>query len=128
MVRGGIVNLRSVHRRSMLLGGTALKGTGGMIESRFFRRAALVFALVTTTVVLSGQERTATPPGADTTRRPRLVVLLVVDQFAAYYFDLYSTQWTAGLRRLLDDGAVFRNAAYPYANTITCPGHNTIGT
>jgi predicted AlkP superfamily pyrophosphatase or phosphodiesterase len=60
--------------------------------------------------------------------KPKLIVLLVVDQFRADYIDWYSSQWTQGLRRLVDEGASFRAAAYPYATTVTCAGHNTIGT
>ncbi len=59
---------------------------------------------------------------------PRLVVLLVVDQFRADYVQAYGHQWTQGLRRIFDRGAVFRRAAYPYAGSVTCPGHSTIGT
>ncbi len=58
---------------------------------------------------------------------PSLVVLVVVDQFPAEYIELYSSQWTGGLRRLLDSGAVFTKAAYPYGVTVTCPGHTSIG-
>jgi predicted AlkP superfamily pyrophosphatase or phosphodiesterase len=60
--------------------------------------------------------------------RPRLVVLLVIDQFRADYADWYGGQWTSGLKRLFTGGAVFTNAAFPYANTVTCPGHFSIGT
>jgi predicted AlkP superfamily pyrophosphatase or phosphodiesterase len=59
---------------------------------------------------------------------PKLIVVLVLDQFRADYIDLYGRQWTKGLRRLLDRGAVFTQAAYPYATTLTCAGHATIGT
>lgn len=59
---------------------------------------------------------------------PRLVVLLVVDQFRGDYPDLYGHQWSHGLARLFNGGAVFPLAAYPYTNTVTCPGHATIGT
>jgi predicted AlkP superfamily pyrophosphatase or phosphodiesterase len=59
---------------------------------------------------------------------PRLVVILVADQFRADYVQMYGQQWTHGLRRLFDRGAVFRRAAYPYAGSVTCPGHSTIGT
>ena len=55
-------------------------------------------------------------------------MLLVIDQFRADYIDMYSSQWTRGLRRLVDKGAVFTNARYPYGNTVTCAGHATIGT
>lgn len=62
------------------------------------------------------------------TRPPRLLVLLVVDQMRADYIDKYGHQWSAGLRRLVTEGAWFRQAAYPYLNTVTCPGHATIAT
>jgi predicted AlkP superfamily pyrophosphatase or phosphodiesterase len=60
--------------------------------------------------------------------RPKLVVVLVVDQMRADYVDQFRHQWTGGLRRLLEHGAWFRQAAYPYLSTHTCVGHATIGT
>src|SRR5712692_4172651 len=60
--------------------------------------------------------------------RPKLVVLLVVDQMRADYVDKFLPQWTGGLKRLVDEGAWFRDAAYPYATTETCVGHSTIST
>ena len=66
-------------------------------------------------------------PAAQTTR-PKLVVVLAVDQMRGDYPDRYGALMTKGLKRLTTEGAWFRNAAYPYANTFTCVGHNTIGT
>ncbi len=60
--------------------------------------------------------------------RPKLVVLLVVDQMRADYIDKFQHQWSRGLQRLIAHGAWFRQAAYPYLNTVTCPGHATIST
>jgi predicted AlkP superfamily pyrophosphatase or phosphodiesterase len=60
--------------------------------------------------------------------RPKLVVLLVVDQMRADYIDRFEGQWTGGLKRLVREGAWFREAAYPYAATETCVGHSTIAT
>jgi predicted AlkP superfamily pyrophosphatase or phosphodiesterase len=60
--------------------------------------------------------------------RPKLIVLLVVDQMRGDYVDKFKGQWTGGLKRLLQEGAWFRAAAYPYAATETCPGHATIST
>jgi predicted AlkP superfamily pyrophosphatase or phosphodiesterase len=54
--------------------------------------------------------------------------VLVVDQMRNDYIDDYGGPWTNGLRRLLREGARFRNAAYPYLNTVTCAGHATIST
>lgn len=59
---------------------------------------------------------------------PRLLVVLVVDQMRADYLTQFRDTWTAGLRQLLEQGAVFDNAAYPYLSTWTCAGHATIGT
>src|SRR5499425_2824025 len=60
--------------------------------------------------------------------RPKLVVLLVVDQMRGDYVDKFAGQWTGGLKRLVNEGAWFREAAYPYAATETCVGHSTIST
>jgi len=63
-----------------------------------------------------------------TNHAPKLVVVIVVDQMRGDYLERYGHQWTQGLRRLMDQGAWFRQAAYPYMNTITCAGHSTIST
>ena len=60
--------------------------------------------------------------------RPKLVVMLVVDQMRADYVDKFQGQWTGGLKRLVEQGAWFREAAYPYAATETCVGHSTVST
>ncbi|GMV21308.1 MAG: alkaline phosphatase [Acidimicrobiia bacterium] len=65
---------------------------------------------------------------AQATTRPRLAVILVVDQMRADYVQMYGHQWTKGLRRLLDTGAQFPLAEYPYGYTVTCAGHATIST
>ena len=60
--------------------------------------------------------------------RPKLVVMIVVDQMRGDYVDKFRGQWTGGLKRLVEEGAWFRDAAYPYAATETCVGHATIST
>ena len=59
---------------------------------------------------------------------PKLIVVIVVDQMRADYVDKFQSQWSSGLKRLLEQGAIFREAAYPYAATETCVGHATIST
>jgi predicted AlkP superfamily pyrophosphatase or phosphodiesterase len=61
-------------------------------------------------------------------RTPKLIVILVVDQMRADYVEKFGQNWTGGLRRLMDEGAWFRQAAYPYMTTVTCVGHSTIVT
>jgi predicted AlkP superfamily pyrophosphatase or phosphodiesterase len=72
--------------------------------------------------------RSAVPKAAQAPARPKLVVLLVVDQMRADYVDKFLPQWTGGLKRLVEEGAWFRDAAYPYAATETCVGHATVST
>jgi predicted AlkP superfamily pyrophosphatase or phosphodiesterase len=60
--------------------------------------------------------------------RPKLVVLMVVDQMRSDYVDRFRDEWTGGLKRLVDEGAWFTRAAYPYLTTVTCVGHATIAT
>jgi predicted AlkP superfamily pyrophosphatase or phosphodiesterase len=94
----------------------------------------VLFALCTGAPQLRAQRSTkskAPSSGAPTARqpvRPKLVVLLVVDQMRGDYVDKFQGQWTGGLKRLVEQGAWFRNAAYPYAATETCVGHSTIST
>lgn len=54
--------------------------------------------------------------------------MIVVDQMRADYVEKFGHQWHGGLRRLIDNGAWFQNAVYPYAYTVTCAGHATIST
>jgi predicted AlkP superfamily pyrophosphatase or phosphodiesterase len=61
-------------------------------------------------------------------RTPKLIVLLVVDQMRADYAEKFGDRWTGGFRRLMDEGAWFREAAYPYMTTVTCVGHSSIVT
>lgn len=60
--------------------------------------------------------------------RPKLVVMIVVDQMRGDYVEKFRGQWTGGLKRLVEEGAWFREAAFPYAATETCVGHATIST
>jgi arylsulfatase A-like enzyme len=59
---------------------------------------------------------------------PKLVVVIVVDQMRADYITRFRGEWHGGLARLVEGGAWFRNAAYPYSGTETCSGHATIAT
>jgi len=68
------------------------------------------------------------PSAANSAAWPKLVVVIVVDQMRADYVEKFRGQWTGGLKRLVEQGAWFREAAYPYAATETCVGHATIYT
>ena len=85
----------------------------------------VLLAVVITIVGLGGALYSQSTPART---RPRLLVLLVVDQMRHDYLERFRGTWTGGLHRLLAEGAVFSNAAYPYFHTWTCPGHATIST
>ena len=78
----------------------------------------------------ASRRRAAAPKTAarNSVQRPKLVVMIVVDQMRADYVDKFRGQWSGGLKRLVEEGAWFRDAAYPYAATETCVGHATIST
>lgn len=85
-------------------------------------------ACLAATAVLTPQLRAQSTTPTTSAASPRLIVLLSVDQMRADYVQRYAHQWTGGLRRLLDEGAIFTQAAYPYLGTLTCAGHATIST
>ncbi|MSO35866.1 MAG: hypothetical protein EXQ50_05495 [Acidobacteria bacterium] len=58
----------------------------------------------------------------------KLIVLISVDQMRGDYVDRFQHQWSKGLKRLITEGAWFRQADYPYYNTVTCPGHASMST
>jgi len=76
----------------------------------------------------SGVHKTSTKDAPHDSSKPKLVVILVVDQMRGDYVDKFQQQWTGGLKRLVNEGAWFHEAAYPYAATETCVGHATIST
>lgn len=84
--------------------------------------AAAAFTLVLPLHPLGAQR----PTSVD--RAPKLLVLIAVDQMRGDYVERFQQQWTHGFHRLLSQGAWFRQTLYPYANTVTCAGHSSIGT
>jgi predicted AlkP superfamily pyrophosphatase or phosphodiesterase len=57
---------------------------------------------------------------------PRLVLLVAVDQMRYDYLPRFAMGFTAGIRRLLDGGAVFTNANLGHYPTVTAAGHSTM--
>jgi len=72
-----------------------------------------------------------TPARADAYHaKPKLVVVLVLDQFRGDYLERYRDDFKTanGFNLFLKRGAYFTDCYYDYANTMTAPGHSTIGT
>ena len=61
--------------------------------------------------------------------RPKLVVMVVFDQMRGDYLKKWQPLFTdGGFKRLQDEGAWFTNCHYPYAYTLTAPGHTSLST
>src|SRR5712691_9593730 len=97
-------------------------------ERPMLRIAVLLAFILALPLLTQAQAAAPAPRAAKTPAKPKLVVLLVVDQMRADYVEKFLPQWTGGLKRLVEEGAWFRDAAYPYAATETCVGHATIST
>jgi predicted AlkP superfamily pyrophosphatase or phosphodiesterase len=65
---------------------------------------------------------------AQAPRKPKLVVAIVVDQFRYDYLTRFRNEYHGGLDRLLREGAVFTNARYGQAPTVTAVGHSIVMT
>ncbi len=73
----------------------------------------------------------AVPARADAyNAKPKLVVVLVIDQFRGDYLDRFRDDFKTpnGFNLFLKRGAYFTDCYYDYANTMTAPGHSTVGT
>src|SRR5437867_1975496 len=57
--------------------------------------------------------------------RPKLVLALAIDQFRYDYLTRFRADYTGGLRRLLERGAVFTRARFQHFPTVTAIGHST---
>ena len=74
----------------------------------------------------------ATPPAARPSpapaalpARPKLVLAVAIDQFRYDYLTRFRSEYTGGLRRLLDRGAVFTRARFQHFPSVTAIGHST---
>jgi predicted AlkP superfamily pyrophosphatase or phosphodiesterase len=113
-----------------------LRGVNGMKVRRRIFFSILTMTLAVAMPCVAQTKPTATPAKSPVhatkvgtaNPRPKLVVILVVDQMRADYVENFRQQWTGGLARLVNEGAWFRHAAYPYLTTVTCVGHTTIST
>jgi predicted AlkP superfamily pyrophosphatase or phosphodiesterase len=76
-----------------------------------FSRTLLAFLTVATVL-------TAAPA-------PKIVVAIVIDQFRYDYLLRFRADYHAGFARLLEKGAVFTDAHYMHAATVTAVGHST---
>jgi hypothetical protein len=81
------------------------------------------FASISFLVALAAAALSAVSPGQHP--KPKLVLAIVIDQFRYDYLMRFRSDYHSGLDRLLDHGAVFTDAHYIQAATVTAVGHST---
>src|SRR5258708_12928640 len=89
-------------------------------------RSSILGALVWLTLAVPAQPQAQ--PGARVAHAPatpKLVIAIVIDQFRYDYLTRFRSEYTGGLKRILDDGANFTNARYRHYQTMTASGHAT---
>src|ERR1700683_831222 len=98
-------------------------------STKKLRKKSILAGLAVLSFLLALTPFTASSPAAGPTdSTPKLVVILAIDQMRGDYLDRFATEWRGGIKRLIDQGAWFTNAAYPYSGTVTCAGHSSIST
>ena len=60
-----------------------------------------------------------------TAKKPKLILAVAVDQFRYEYLLRFRADYTAGFKKILENGAVFDDAQYRHALTVTAAGHST---
>jgi predicted AlkP superfamily pyrophosphatase or phosphodiesterase len=107
-----------------------IRGKNGsrVIQGKWLAAVAAMMLAAAGVSAQAPKAKPATTKGTAQNARPKLVVMIMVDQMRADYVDKFRGQWSGGLKRLVEEGAWFRAAAYPYAGTQTCPGHATVST
>ena len=83
------------------------------------RLGAILLAVLSIVVALPAAQP---PVGPDI----RLVLLIAVDQFRYDYLTRFRGEYSSGIKRLLDEGAVFTNANLEHYPTVTAIGHSTM--
>jgi hypothetical protein len=76
-------------------------------------------------VVVAERGNAADPPPSGPAR---LAVLVIFDQMRGDYPTRWEPLFEGGFRRILRDGASFRDCHYPYSCTYTGPGHASLAT
>ena len=97
------------------------------VSPRAIKKWSLVIVILIIFTFGAGYSRLV-PAARPATSGPKLVVIFAIDQMRGDYLDRFATEWRGGLKRFIDQGAWFTNAAYPYSGTVTCAGHSSIST
>ena len=77
-------------------------------------------------ILLFGYAMGAATAQVPAPKRPKLILTVVVDQFRYEYLSRFRDDYTAGFKRILEQGASFENAHYIHAIGVTAVGHATV--
>jgi len=88
-----------------------------LVEMFTVRKSRVILSLLITCALC------AAPPQAP--RKPRLVLAIIIDQFRYDYLLRFHSEYHSGLARMMEKGAVFTDAHYLHAATVTAVGHAT---
>src|SRR3954471_8144388 len=83
----------------------------------------ILLVLLASALLLSAAPHAQQRPGPAETR---LVLLIAVDQFRFDYLTRFRSDFSAGFKKLLTEGAVFTNAYLEHYPTVTAIGHSTM--
>src|SRR5438093_1287069 len=86
---------------------------------------ALASLLLAATAAAPPVARPSPAVAASPSLRPKLVLALTIAQFRYDYLTRFRSEYIDGLRRLLDQGAVFTRARYQHFPSVTAIGHST---
>ena len=99
------------------------------MKTKSLRLPALLGAAALAASFLAvGQASHREGPSTHPAREPRLLVVISVDGMNAQRLAGYRPYFTAGLKRLFDEGRVEAQCRYQHINTETGPGHAALGT
>ncbi len=90
------------------------------------QRFLVLFGIVFVLSLIMVGRATQIPQSPSSANLPKLVLVLVLDQMRYDYLPRFNDLYKGGLRRMIDQGAVFTNARYRHTVTETGPGHSVI--
>ncbi|HEX2975154.1 MAG TPA: alkaline phosphatase family protein [Bacteroidales bacterium] len=95
-----------------------------MKDRSSMKRISAIIIFVFSVVLAAAGQSAYIPPD-----KPRLVVGIVVEQLKFEQLEKYRDRLSeGGIRKLMNEGTYFRNAAFEYMLTQSAPGHATIAT
>jgi hypothetical protein len=87
-------------------------------------RTTIIAALAVAATVATGPEPTAS--GSAESEAPRLILFVAVDQGRYDYLPRFASDFTGGLKTLMEEGAVFTNARLDHYPSVTAVGHSAM--